>query len=40
MGGGAAHSASAGAGDYDSPAPSHSMDDQAGPDVSDEDIPF
>src|SRR5271170_2183773 len=37
MGGGAAHSASAGA-DFDSPA-SHPADDQAGPEVSDEDIP-
>jgi single-strand DNA-binding protein len=40
MGGGAAHSASAGASDYDAPAPSQSMEDQAGPEVSDEDIPF
>jgi single-strand DNA-binding protein len=41
MGGGASHSASAGAGDFDSePHASHAADDQAGPEVSDEDIPF
>src|SRR5579863_1283833 len=40
-GGGAARGASAGASDFDSePVGSHSMDDQAGPEVSDEDIPF
>jgi single-strand DNA-binding protein len=38
-GSGAPRSASAGAADFDSPA-SHPMDDQAGPEVSDEDIPF
>ena len=38
MGGGAAHSAAVGA-DFDSPS-SHPADDQAGPEVSDEDIPF
>ena len=39
MGGGAAHSAAAGAADFDSPA-SSPAEDQAGPEVSDEDIPF
>ena len=41
MGAGAAHSASAGAGDFDAGGPiSHQADDQAGPEVTDEDIPF
>jgi single-strand DNA-binding protein len=41
MGGGASHSATAPAGDFDSePHASHGADDQAGPEVSDEDIPF
>jgi single-strand DNA-binding protein len=39
MGSAAPRSASAGAADFDSPA-AHPMDDQAGPEVSDEDIPF
>jgi single-strand DNA-binding protein len=39
MAAGAAHSASAGAADFDSPV-SRPTDDQAGPEVSDEDIPF
>jgi single-strand DNA-binding protein len=43
-GGGASRAASAPAGgsspDYDHEAPSQSMDDQAGPGVTDEDIPF
>jgi single-strand DNA-binding protein len=39
MGGGATRSASAGAADFDAPA-SQSADDHAGPEVSDEDIPF
>jgi hypothetical protein len=42
MGGGGGHSASMGSGDFDAePHGSHSGgDDQAGPEVSDEDIPF
>ena len=43
-GGGASRAASAPAGgaggDFEQEAPAHTMDDQAGPEVTDEDIPF
>lgn len=41
MGGGASRAASApSGGDFDHEAPAHAQDDQAGPEVTDEDIPF
>jgi single-strand DNA-binding protein len=41
MGGGAPRAAAVSSGgDFDQEAPAHSADDQAGPEVTDEDIPF
>ena len=41
MGGGASRASSApSGGDFDHEAPMHAQDDQAGPEVTDEDIPF
>jgi single-strand DNA-binding protein len=40
MGGGAAHSAAAGSADFDAEAPAPAEHEQAGPEVTDEDIPF
>jgi len=40
MGGGAARSAAAGSADFDAEAPAPAEHEQAGPEVTDEDIPF
>ena len=40
MGGGAARSAAAGSADFDADAPAPAEHEQAGPEVTDEDIPF
>lgn len=39
-GGGARSAAASAGGDFDHEAPAHSMDEHAGPEVTDEDIPF